>query len=356
MSFDFATLITDRQKSDADYARALIGRITNGTATAEELAAWNAAILKGSYDYTDLNRVTAAMDEINSMLLAAGYKTGYQNVIVSGETGKLPEGYTKLGYIESSGTQYINTFVKPNQDTRIELSGSFLSEGTSFIFGVRTAQYTVNYSLLLSGSLRSDYGESKQTFSQSYTGKNVEIDKNKNICTVNSETVTNTPQNFQSQYSLFLFCSNDGGTPKYFSKTRITKVKIWESENLVRDFVPCKTDLLGPGLYDFVNNSFYGNSGSGDFLEGPEIRNDPYTWYEDDKPTTVQIRQYLANVRALRATIANQSPEVPEAKDMSSVEAANNIEKILLAIERAIQTMKQTYVPCGATACGGDYL
>ena len=31
----------------------------------------------------------------------------------------LPDGYTQLKYIESTGTQYINTGFKPNQDARV---------------------------------------------------------------------------------------------------------------------------------------------------------------------------------------------------------------------------------------------
>jgi hypothetical protein len=34
----------------------------------------------------------------------------------------LPEGYTQLDYIESTGTQYIDTGFKPNQDTKIYMN------------------------------------------------------------------------------------------------------------------------------------------------------------------------------------------------------------------------------------------
>ena len=180
MSFDFATLITDRQKSDADYARALMGRITNGTATAEELAAWNAATLKGVYDYTDLNRVTAAMDEINTQLSAAGYKTGYIPIEI--HKSKLPDGYTELEYIESTGEQYIDTWFKPNQDTRVIVDAQMLVISTAFYFGARTASATINYNVLLSGSaIRSDYGESKVSTSAETATNRLVINKSKSI-------------------------------------------------------------------------------------------------------------------------------------------------------------------------------
>lgn len=365
MSFDFSTLITDRQKSDADYARALIDRITDGTATAEELAAWNAATLKGVYDYTDLNRVTAAMDEINNMLSAAGYQTGYTPIEI--HKSKLPDGYTELEYIESTGEQYIKTGFIPNSNTRVIFEGKMTQDVTSFYFGCRSSGATINYNILISGSMfRSDYGESKINFKKDYVGVDVFIDKNKNVCSINDEIVTNAKSTFQCQFEMYLFASNDYGGAKHLGFVIARKYQIYDNGKFIRDYVPCKNPDGEYGLYDTVNLKFEPNSGTGSFLPGPEVidptnllpdgsKKEPYTWYEGDNPTTVQINQYLENVRALRATIANLSPEVPATKDMFSVEAANNIEKILLAIERAIQTMKLTYVPCGGTACGGDY-
>lgn len=65
-------LITDRSQSDVDALRALLAR---GKAkwTAEELAEFNLARSKGAYNYTDLNRVTQAMDYINEQLVGYGY-------------------------------------------------------------------------------------------------------------------------------------------------------------------------------------------------------------------------------------------------------------------------------------------
>lgn len=65
-------LVTDRSQADVDSLRALLAR---GAAnwTAEELSEFNLARSKGSYNYTDLNRVTEAMDYINEQLVGNGY-------------------------------------------------------------------------------------------------------------------------------------------------------------------------------------------------------------------------------------------------------------------------------------------
>ncbi len=66
-------LITDRTKEDVTYVQNLAKKITAGTATEEDLAEWNRAELKGSYNYTDLNRVGSAMRYVADRLTKFGY-------------------------------------------------------------------------------------------------------------------------------------------------------------------------------------------------------------------------------------------------------------------------------------------
>lgn len=74
MSFDFTTLVTDRTQSDVQRVRSVAAKIINGTASAAEIAEWNAANMKGAYNYTDLNRVTAAIDALKTTLNGYGYE------------------------------------------------------------------------------------------------------------------------------------------------------------------------------------------------------------------------------------------------------------------------------------------
>ena len=66
-------LVTDRTQADVAYALALTQKISAGTATEAELAEWNAASLKGSYNASDLNRVGAAMQYVADRLNSFGY-------------------------------------------------------------------------------------------------------------------------------------------------------------------------------------------------------------------------------------------------------------------------------------------
>ena len=79
--FDFATLVTNRSQADLDTLRALLA-VPLADWTAGQLAEFNQAISKGSYNYTDLNRVTACMDYLNEVLTGLGYETGYHGIII----------------------------------------------------------------------------------------------------------------------------------------------------------------------------------------------------------------------------------------------------------------------------------
>lgn len=66
-------LVTDRTQQDVDRIRELSKKLNAGTATVEELAEWNSIALKGSYDYSDLNRVGYAVQYLSEILKSRGY-------------------------------------------------------------------------------------------------------------------------------------------------------------------------------------------------------------------------------------------------------------------------------------------
>lgn len=84
MAFDFSTLVTDRTQQDVDYAKQIRDKLVLGTATDAEKAEWNSFTLKGAYNHTVLNRVTAAMEDLKLRLEGYGYVVlGYQRIVVA---------------------------------------------------------------------------------------------------------------------------------------------------------------------------------------------------------------------------------------------------------------------------------
>ncbi len=185
----------------------------------------------------------------------------------------IPPDYTQLEYIQSSGTQYIDTGFKPNDNTRVVLDGQFTSSAVSqFLFGCRTGTNTVNYCILTrAAGFRSDYGESKVENTSVANTERFIFDKNKNICTIGSAEITNAVSTFQSAYSLALFASNDGGSAKYYGSMKLYSCKIYDNGTIVRDYVPCKNAVGTVGLYDLVQSQFYENAGTDVFAAGPDV-------------------------------------------------------------------------------------
>jgi hypothetical protein len=53
---------------------------------------------------------------------------------------------------------------------------------------------------------------------------------------------------------------------------RLYSCKIYDNGTLVRDYIPCKLQDGSIGLYDKLNNKFYANKGTGEFIAGPQAK------------------------------------------------------------------------------------
>lgn len=174
--------------------------------------------------------------------------------------------YTPVKYLESTGSQYIDTGYKPNQNTKIEFDGNITmgSAGRS-IFGsnpyfvVTSRRKTRNYVFRYNDTL----GE---TDFQVSTRCNIMLDKTGGYINNNLYQSWDDVE-FQSPYNILLFARNSSsGSAEEESQSRIYSCKIYESGVLVRDYIPVIDSSNRPCLYDKVEDKFYYNEGSGEFL------------------------------------------------------------------------------------------
>lgn len=184
----------------------------------------------------------------------------------------LPSGYTQLEYIESTGTQYIDTGFKPNQNSRVVMDAEMtVISGAAFYFGARASGYIDSFGVLYSNSakaMRSAYGSENLTFTTTDYTARVIIDKNKTSCRLGTETLNHKASTFQNTHNLYLFASNEFGTVGSLSKMRLYSCQIYDNDTFIREYIPCVTDDGKVGLYDTVNGVFYGNAGTGSFSRG----------------------------------------------------------------------------------------
>lgn len=371
MSFDYTTLITDRTRSDSDTLKTLLGK-PMAEWTAEERTAFNGAVMKGSYDYTDLNRVDDCLEDLVDRLGRVGCSVpGYERLKIERTvtpSSRLPDGYTEVQYIQSNGAQYINTGFNPKSTSRVVMEFEFLKNATASPFMSRDISNDTNMFGVfnINGRLRSDFNTTKVSFSTGLSPlQKLIYDRNKNVCTIGTETITNANGTFSAPRPLFLFASDDSGTARFFTTGKFYSCQIYDSETLIRDFVPCIAPTEAVGLYDLVDGKFYGNAGTGSFTAGPVVTwetdpeeptetLDPYTWYEIDVPVPSQMARYRANVAAVRAALRlpEGTPEPPKTMRRLTTAEANGIETILLVLNFILSKIPAAVHHCGVTVCG----
>lgn len=193
----------------------------------------------------------------------------------------LPDGYTQLQYIESHGTEYIDTGFKPNQNTRLVVdvgeptSGYDFSNVSQCIFGARTAPNDNAYNFFMRSDgtgnpSLDDYGTTRQNTETEFLYDRATIDKNKNVTSINSTTYTHTEQTFACLYTLYIFGCNTSDTVTFMCTVRFYSMRIYSSSEdgndlLIRNFIPVKNPDGEYGLYDLVDGKFYSNAGTGAF-------------------------------------------------------------------------------------------
>ena len=186
-------------------------------------------------------------------------------------------GMQQLKYIESTGTQYIDTGFTANQDTKTELDAQFVS-GYGLGFGARedltSRIYTVQKTF--ANQWRLGYNSDSSDLGTADTNRHLFV-KDKNLQYIDGILVkTDSYANFTTPASSILFGHNQNGTPTPADTAtiRVYSCKIYDNGTLVRDFIPVKDDTGRGALYDEVTQQIFYNSGTGDFICGP---NKPYT-------------------------------------------------------------------------------
>ena len=199
----------------------------------------------------------------------------------------LPTEYQRVKYIESSGTQYINTGVAPNGvqfgiEVKFSADINALDSAQSICGSLKASTpyrwhgigYNTTYHYFY---IQYSKGDSSKTFRFSPTDNNFEISYSiagtEIAAVMNTSTYSDTCDDYSTNInSIYLFARNDGGSAALKSCVKIHKVKITSNNQLIREFIPCyrKSDSV-VGMYDLVNGVFYTNAGTGTFLKGADV-------------------------------------------------------------------------------------
>ena len=194
-------------------------------------------------------------------------------------TTKLPDTYQSVNYLESSGTQYIDTNFNHTTGT------------TSYELDIAITSLPNTYHTLFESRITHDGNEAYyigvQSNGSSYgciggnkvnsLGWNIVVNQryllylNPSVGVTVNGTTYSMPYTVSTTYSKsdYIFALNSAGSVIEPTIAKLYGMKIYDNGILIRHFVPClrKSDQK-PGLYDLVNGAFYVNAGSGEFTVG----------------------------------------------------------------------------------------
>ena len=189
-----------------------------------------------------------------------------------------------MEYIESTGTQWIDTNIYPNSNTYVYTDFQFISlNSQQRLFGndSDSSNNEVSYGFYINGVLRWGYAYKDGVGNWINTG--ISVDNNRHILEFNNDRKVKVDNNTynssisgsvtnNSNYSLALMARNNMGTIDCYSSVRMYLFKIYQANTLVRNLIPCYRNSDNEiGLYDTVNGVFYTNQGTGAFLKGNDV-------------------------------------------------------------------------------------
>ena len=244
-----------------------------------------------SNDNIDLEKLNKAINEklkieddekVNITELPAYIKIkdmGF-SILENGDVQRNPSAfYQKVEYIESSGTQWIDTGYKPNNNTRIIAEVSTSSYGNAAFFGAGNTEYSQAICSYIerSGKLFRGFHNDRASYSANAPlNTKYEIELSKSGFFYNGNKLGSiTSSSFNVNYSLYILDFNVGGKNKNVrnNKIRLYSFKIYEENELIQNLIPCYNKVDGEvGMYDIVSDSFFENKGTGTFEKGEDIK------------------------------------------------------------------------------------
>lgn len=253
--------------------------VTDVNSTKQALAA-NTNI-KTKIDYTFLASLEGATaNKIRTGTTVLGVEgvlsemteTEYQNAINIADdilsSSYLP--YIELEYIQSTGTQWIDTNIIPSADTKVEIQVSDVSVNDAILLAHDWSGD--GFCLSTSNHDKANHiGWHYTGVWQAVTTNRTQLNKIElyrgSIRLNDTQVTTNTNTNGRTYTSaLKLF----GGIDSHYNSFKLYYLKLYNGETLLRDFIPVtrKSDNV-ICLYDKVSDTFFTNAGTGVFTAGP---------------------------------------------------------------------------------------
>ena len=313
---------------------------------------------------------------INYLIIKSKIRPYLKNLILNKSSSILPDGYKQVKYIESTGTQYIDTGV-PMSDI-VQLNGKFAFTSINDIqgfFGRYSSQQTTIQSLAnnLSNTIN---------FRWLSINSSIPLDTNKhsfsmsNRRTVLDDVVKNT-------YNLGKATDNDtlllmarrtdgsGSGIQNYSYLKLYSFKIYKDSGLVRNLVPAIKKSNGNQLFDYtrtdgiiankyINQAGVIVSGANDYYISYPIsvtQGETYTWrfnadsistthtaptvgFYDNNDNLISVAQHAIQVKYFSFTVPSNCAYI-----RCSVYTVNNAQEQAMLNKGARPLRYEAYIP-----------
>ena len=200
----------------------------------------------------------------------------------------LPPNCVAVDYIESTGSQYVNTGLNLCGTDKIEVRASFtdLSLDAQGVFCTRandgssaTREFAVVYrNVLAMCQSTSDVLRANDSPFVVNDPRTIVFDGYAQSLFIDGERQDLTftgPNDYTATTPLFIFAMRSAGGPATWSKMRLYSFTVRDKDGNVRaNFVPCvkvEGETETAGLYDLTRNDFYESDGTGAFLAAPHF-------------------------------------------------------------------------------------
>ena len=200
----------------------------------------------------------------------------FRRRLIATSSGKpLPDDYQRCDFIESSGSQVINTGVNPSNDLElsavIAVTATGLSQNRNYVFGNSVQDSRIQFSYSPSTYFAWGVGSSA-TISDADTTKHAILCNSSQFLLDGVMVFKPSASIAGTDVPLYMFARNTGSSvTDYANGLRIYKCTIKKNGAIIRNFVPCvRIADQKAGLYDMINDQFYVSIGASDFIIGTD--------------------------------------------------------------------------------------
>ncbi len=178
----------------------------------------------------------------------------------------------EVAYLESSGTQYVDTGYIPSTDSKMELVFYPTVKQSTCYAGSRRSTSSQAFTINSGRNGQDQYGAfgnsgNVDLGSHSVGWHTVSIENGRFV--YDGVETTISERSLNSTNAVYLFACNSSGASLH-SKSRISACKIWSNSVLAHDIIPVLDWSDVPCMYDKVTDALLYNMGTGDFQYGEQ--------------------------------------------------------------------------------------